>query len=127
MIKERNIAVCIILSILTCGIYGIYWMITLTNEIKQITGNQKLQSGGMSFLLILVTCGIYSFIWAYQLGGAITEYKRNKGLPFDENNATLFLVLSIFGLTIVNYFFAQTFINEVAAPKQDQQPTQPQN
>ena len=25
MIQQRNIALCIILSIVTCGIYGLYW------------------------------------------------------------------------------------------------------
>ena len=30
--KNRNIALCIIFSIITFGIYGIYWFICLTNE-----------------------------------------------------------------------------------------------
>ena len=32
MIKERNIVLCILLSIITCGIYGIYWFCTLTDD-----------------------------------------------------------------------------------------------
>lgn len=32
MIQQRNIAVCIILSIVTCGIYGIYWFIVLSKQ-----------------------------------------------------------------------------------------------
>ena len=32
MIQQRNIAVCIILSIVTCGIYGIYWLICLNDD-----------------------------------------------------------------------------------------------
>ncbi|MCR5297346.1 MAG: DUF4234 domain-containing protein, partial [Clostridiales bacterium] len=30
--KNRNIVVCIILSIVTLGIYGIYWFIKMTDE-----------------------------------------------------------------------------------------------
>ena len=30
--RERNIALCIIFTLLTCGIYGIYWMIVLNDE-----------------------------------------------------------------------------------------------
>ena len=32
MIKERNIVLCILLSIITCGIYEIYWFCTLTDD-----------------------------------------------------------------------------------------------
>ena len=31
-IKERNIVTCILLTIVTCGIYGIYWAIMLAKE-----------------------------------------------------------------------------------------------
>lgn len=33
-IPNRNLALCVILSIVTCGIYGIYWMIMLNDEVK---------------------------------------------------------------------------------------------
>lgn len=37
MIQQRNIAVCIILSIVTCGIYGIYWFIVLSNDTNTVS------------------------------------------------------------------------------------------
>ena len=33
--KERNVGVSILLSIITCGIYAIYWFIVLTDEAKE--------------------------------------------------------------------------------------------
>lgn len=32
MIQSRSIPLCIILSIITCGIYGLYWLVCLANE-----------------------------------------------------------------------------------------------
>lgn len=32
MIKQRNIGICILLSIVTCGIYGLYWFVVLTRR-----------------------------------------------------------------------------------------------
>lgn len=32
MIQQRNIALCIVLSIVTCGLYGLYWYVCLTND-----------------------------------------------------------------------------------------------
>ena len=29
MVKERNVVVCILLTIITCGIYGIIWFVSL--------------------------------------------------------------------------------------------------
>ena len=34
MIERRNIAVCIVLTLVTCGIYGIYWIVCLTNDVN---------------------------------------------------------------------------------------------
>ena len=55
---QRNIALAIVLSIVTCGIYGIYWMIKVVDELNEASNNQNGTSGGMVFLLSLVTCSI---------------------------------------------------------------------
>lgn len=51
MIKQRNIGICILLSIVTCGIYGLYWFVVLTDDINQESGETDATSGGMSLLL----------------------------------------------------------------------------
>lgn len=107
--KNRNIALCILFSIITFGIYGIYWFICLTNEMNMATPDDTYQtSGGMAFLFSLLTCGIYSFYWNYRMGQKIDSVKNG-------SNAVLFLILSIFGLGIVNYCIAQSFINDQVA------------
>lgn len=107
--KNRNIALCIIFSIITFGIYGIYWFICLTNEMNMATPDDTYQtSGGMAFLFSVLTCGIYSFYWNYRMGQKIDSVKNG-------SNAVLFLILSIFGLEIVNFCIAQSFINDQAA------------
>ena len=59
MIERRNIAVCIVLTLVTCGIYGIYWIVCLTNDVNTVSGDVNGTSGGMVVLLTIVTCGIY--------------------------------------------------------------------
>ena len=67
--KQRNIGICILLSIVTLGIYGIYWFISITDDVVSISkGKVYNTSGGTAFLLTLVTCGIYGYYWAYQMG-----------------------------------------------------------
>lgn len=33
--KKRNIALSIIFTLITCGIYGLYWFVCLTDETNQ--------------------------------------------------------------------------------------------
>ena len=47
MIERRNIAVCIVLTLVTCGIYGIYWIVCLTNDVNTVSGDVNGTSGGM--------------------------------------------------------------------------------
>lgn len=105
MIKNRNIVLCIIFSIITCGIYGIYWFICLNNDMNIIAKDDFQTSGGVVFLLTLVTCGIYGWYWSYRMGQKMDMLKP------DGNHAILFIVLQIFGLGIVNYCIMQSEIN----------------
>ena len=72
MIERRNIAVCIVLTLVTCGIYGIYWIVCLTNDVNTVSGDVNGTSGGMVVLLTIVTCGIYGIYWAYKQERSLT-------------------------------------------------------
>ena len=63
MIQQKNIALCIILSIVTCGIYGLIWFVKLTDETNMLAppspDGKPYTSGGIALLLMIVTCDIY--------------------------------------------------------------------
>ena len=106
--NDRNIASAILLSFVTCGIYAIYWFITLTDEVNAKYGDPNATSGAMAFLFTLITCGIYGYFWAYKLGEKVDAIKGN---PAGSSNV-LFVVLEIFGLNIVNLALAQDAVNK---------------
>lgn len=112
MINEKNIATCILLTIFTCGIYGIVWFITLTDDTSSANEDSSL-SGGMAFLLNLLTCGIYRIYWSYVMGKKIFEAKEKAGLHANDNSI-LYLILCLFQLDIVNYCLMQSDLNEIA-------------
>ena len=111
--SERNIAVAIILTIITCGIYGIYWFIVLTDDARLASRDQQAPTGGIAFLLTLVTCGIYGIYWAYKMGKTIATAKQVNGLNV-EDNSVLYLILQLFGLGIINYALMQNELNQIA-------------
>lgn len=113
MVKERNIVVSIILSFVTCGIYAIYWFICLTDEAARMDEDVNF-TGVKAFLLTIITCGIYSIYWNYKMGK--TLYSAGSKHNVDVNdNSLLYLILSLFGLSIVNYCLMQSDLNKFAA------------
>ena len=112
-LKERNIGVAIILTLVTCGIYGIYWFIAITDDARLASGDTQAPSGGIAFLLTLVTCGIYGIYWAYKMGKTIMMAKQKANLPA-EDNSVLYLILQFVGLGIINYALMQNELNQFA-------------
>lgn len=112
--QQRNIAVSILLTIFTCGIYGIYWFIVLNNDVKAASKDETLASGGVAFLLTVVTCGLYGIYWAYRMGKGVEAARKRAGLEATDNSI-LYLVLQIFGFAIINYALIQNEMNTVAA------------
>ena len=113
MVEKRNVATAIILTIFTCGIYGIIWFIKLTDEINYISNNTNDTSGGMAFLLTLVTCGIYGWIWYYKMGEKLDQTAMNRRMP-SQSRSILYIVLGLFGLGIVAYALMQDSLNKLS-------------
>lgn len=111
-VQERNIALCIILSLVTCGIYGLYWFVCLTED-TNAAANEEGTSGVLALVLTIVTCGIYGLYWAYKRGELLDKAKANRGLPAS-NGGVLYLVLYIFG-GIIAYALIQNELNKLAA------------
>lgn len=111
MVQQRSIPVCIILSLVTCGIYGIYWFICLTDDTNHVAGVEGT-TGGMAFLFTLITCGIYGLYWMYKQGEKLDNAKIARGMQAS-NSGILYLILAIFGLGIVSYALMQDSINKL--------------
>ena len=109
-IQERNLVLAIILSLVTCGIYSIYWFIVMTDEANTISGDNKT-SGAMAFVFTLITCGIYQFYWYYVMGKKLFEAGKRYGKDIADNSI-IYLVLGIFGLGIVSYALIQSDLNK---------------
>lgn len=63
-IEQRNIALCIILSIITCGIYMWYWLYKQGDNLDQIKASRGLPAGNSGILyliLAIVGLGIISY------------------------------------------------------------------
>ncbi len=108
--KKRSIPVCIILSIVTCGIYSLYWFVVATDDLNAVSGQQGDASGGLSLVLSLVTCGLYGIFWAYRMGEKVNRFRMYNGQP-SGSWAIIFMVLQILGLNIIVLALVQDNLN----------------
>ena len=113
---QRSIILSIILSIITCGIYGLYWIYKLVEELNEASGNTN-DTGGLAVILFsLITCGIYGLYWYYKAGEKVNTAKTQRGIgPADSSFSILYLVLGIFGLGIISYALIQNELNKISA------------
>ena len=110
MITQKNIAVSILLTIITCGIYGIYWFVTITNDLNSLSKREEI-SGGMAVIFSLITCGIYTLYWSYKCGQKVDAIRADRG-ESEQYSGIIYLVLALFGLQIVAYALIQDEINK---------------
>ena len=105
--RQRSIPICIILSLITCGIYGIYWFICATDDANQVS-NTYQTSGGMAFIFSLITCGIYGIYWAYKMGEKVDIIRGTPG----QNTNLIYLLLELFGFNIIVLALCQSELNK---------------
>ena len=91
--QDRSILVFIILNIITCGIYGLYTIYSLANDVNiACNGDGKNTSGLLIFILLnIVTCGIYSFYWYYAIANRIATNAPRYGMHFQEDGTSVLL------------------------------------
>ena len=109
MFVRRSVPMCVILSIITCGIYQLYWFVCVTNEADAVTGEPG-PGGGMSLLFTILTCGIYGVYWGWKMGDKLDASRARHGVV-PGSFAILFLLLNLFGLQIVTLAIIQSELN----------------
>ena len=95
---ERSLVKWIIFSIITCGIYDLFFIYALARDINEMCAEDGKETAGLLklILLSLVTCGIYGIYWYYSLGNRIQANANGQfDLNVTENGTTVLLWMLI--------------------------------
>lgn len=114
-IEKRSIGTCVILSIVTCGIYGIVWCVKMMKEAVQV--KDEKDDGLVEILLGIFLCPVGFYLAEKKL----TEGCQQKGIAH-EDRSVLYIILGFIGLGIVDYILMQGDLNKIA----DELPQEPQ-
>ncbi len=112
-VPRRDLAICIILSFVTCGIYGLYWYYKLINELNVAAPDADSPSAITVLLLTVVTCGIYGYYWLYKAGNRLDNIRQLNG-EATSNLGLLFVILAICQLAIADYCLIQNELNKIS-------------
>lgn len=110
LLEEKNIAVTIILSIVTFGIYYIIWTYGICKKIKLMAGEEP-NCGGEIVCLVLVP--FYAWYWLYTRSKKLSVAAGNCGVVL-EDRSVLNLILAICSLGIVSMALIQADLNTAA-------------
>lgn len=108
--QRREPFLVLLFSVLSCGIYYLYWIYQITKELGEYLQNGN--NPGLE-LILCILCSPYTIYWMYKMGKQVEEaqFKSRKSNPTD--NSVLYIILSIFGLGIVAALIMQGTINEI--------------
>ena len=106
--RYKNIALYIILSFITCGLFLIVWIAEIIDDVHKLHEDNNSSIGE---LLLILFIPFYSWYWMYTRGKQIYQDSvRLEGNLSD--NSILYLVLSILGLQIIAYALIQNDFNK---------------
>ncbi len=106
-IKQRNLVSCILLTIVTCGIYGIYWTIMLAREAVSV------KDPADSALLEIVLMLFLPFVGIFLVEKKFAEGCAARGIAHNDNSV-VYLILGLLGLGIVGMCMLQNDLNKLA-------------
>lgn len=107
VIEKREIVKCVLLSIITCGIYGIYWGVKLGKDAVHV---KDMNDDGLLEVLLII---FLPFVGFYLAEKKFNDGCQAKGIPHTDNSI-IYLVLGIFGLAVVDYILMQNDLNKLA-------------
>lgn len=108
MQTKRNIVVCILLTLVTCGIYGIYWAIMLAKEAVSV--KDPADNGLLEIVLML----FLPFLGFFLAEKKFAEGCQARGIEHNDNSI-LYLILGLVGLGIVNFCMLQNDLNKLVS------------
>ena len=106
-----NIVTDVLFSIVTCGIYNLFWQARQFRDLNAFLGEERFNFWQW-FLLTIITCGIYHVYTEYLIGVAIVEVQQRRALPVSANMPVICLLVSLCGLTLAADAIQQSEINK---------------
>ena len=116
--EQRNVAMVMVLMVLTCGLYGLYHTWTTTEDVMKLTGKSDINTG-LELIANLLTCGLFGMFIEYRNQKLIDDWYIENNInhqPRADSVGLLNLATLFVGLTwLVATFIYQKEVNALIA------------
>ncbi|MBN2851501.1 MAG: DUF4234 domain-containing protein [Clostridia bacterium] len=109
--ERRPLGICLFFSIVSVGLFNIYWAYTVTYEISAVLDDNRLNPI-IEAIGSILTFGIYLVYWAYKYEKYIVQISKEQGVPC-KDYGLLLAVLSVFLLFPVSMMIMQKQLNNI--------------
>ena len=91
--NDRDIITYVLLTIVTCGIYGYWYIYQLAMDANTMCVDDGDETPGllMYILLSIVTCGLYAIYWEYKLANRLSAYAPRYGVTIQESGSEVLM------------------------------------
>lgn len=108
--KKRDGLICTLLSIVTCGIYNIYFWYRYGEDVNAVCAEdgEHTQNYIVAFLINMLTCGIFQMYWIYKLASRLDTASKK----YDVNVESPALFTLIMYVPYLSFFYACDVMNK---------------
>ncbi len=113
-VEKLSLISMLLLSIITLGIYGMYWITKLADIVHTLVGRRTTASGGKLIFYTLITFGIYGIVFYYNISNSLNEAKDQRNMQGDRISAgtcVFFMLVPFLGL--VSLYWIISAVNEI--------------
>ncbi len=109
--SERNVVLCAVLSVFTCGLFNPVWMYLIGRDLRRALAREEPRPG-LDLLLTYITCGVWGIYLLYKYPSLIAELKRRAGLP-EGDLPVISLILGLLSLGVISLVLMQSELNHL--------------
>ena len=101
---DRTMLSYVILSIITFGIYDLYFRYKLIKDINLVCEDDGKHTSGVIVLIVLslLTFGIYGYVWNYKVGERINEQAHKRDVVVNINGMIMLLCTAGLAVAVGN-------------------------
>lgn len=108
---NRSPVMVIVLSIITCGIYNLYWHYVVGNEVNETLGKEAVNP---MLVFVGIICFPVLYYYMYMLDKAMIELAAERGKSYSSNFALWVVCSLLAGVGIyIEMMQVQTTLNEI--------------
>lgn len=118
MFSLRSPVSVILLTFVTCGIYGFFWLYQTSKELQLFLDNDNNPS--LDVILSIVTFGLYQIYLMYRNANQLVEFQKRFNL-YENDVRLLNVVCCALGLSPIAYGITQDVMNRCSVELRSRQ------